>query len=164
MNLFQFKRLAEGATKIDRFMNQVAPDPNSGCWIWTGHETGKGYGSFFLSHKKRIRAHRFSYEYFNGSIPNGLTVDHLCRVRMCVNPRHLEAVSIRENVLRGIGLSAQNARKTHCCRGHELSHENIRYYGRERVCVPCETIRNARRRKNYVPALAELDRLMGETL
>ena len=63
-------------------------------------------------------AHRFAYETFVGPIPEGLTIDHLCRIRHCVNPEHLEAVTDRVNILRGEGISAQHARATHCPQGH----------------------------------------------
>lgn len=126
---------------IQRFEEKYIPEPNSGCWLWTGTVTYNGYGIFEVNGKK-IRAHRFSYELHKGPIPDGLTIDHLCRVRCCVNPDHLEAVTMRENTLRGYGISAQNARKTHCIYGHPLSGENIRVYKRpgrhQRICKTCQ--------------------------
>jgi hypothetical protein len=76
-----------------------------------------------------------------------LTLDHLCRNKACVNPAHLEPVTNRENVLRGVGLSAENARKTHCKRGHPLSGDNVVVSkgGRKRRCVACERLRDAGR-------------------
>jgi hypothetical protein len=100
-------------------------------------------------------AHRISYEHFVGPIPKGLFIDHLCRMRACVNPGHLEPVTTLENARRGDG-GSNNRRKTHCTRGHEYSDENTRIKRNlkdgsfERVCKECsslyEKIRVARRR------------------
>ena len=130
-------------TDIDRFMEKVSPEPNSGCWLWIGairHVTG--YASFWNG-SDVIHGHRFSYEHFNGKIPDGATIDHLCRIRCCVNPKHLEAVPNRENILRGSGGSAANHKKTHCLKGHEFSQENTRFeltkrWGTvRRICLIC---------------------------
>ena len=113
----------------ERFWSKVNFNSNKGCWLWTGGTRGdSGYGSFSVSSNKKKRtlaSHRVAYELIIGNIPIGLTLDHLCRIRHCVNPFHLEPVSIRENVLRGQGLPAQNARKSHCRHGHLLSEDNI---------------------------------------
>src|SRR3990167_5623746 len=92
------------------------------CWLWKGADT-QGYGHF-KTKGKYLLAHRFAYETIVGLIPAGLTLDHLCRQRACVNPLHLEPVTRGENVLRGIGRSARNARKTHCIRGHPFDEAN----------------------------------------
>lgn len=107
------------------------------CWLWTACQNGSGYGSF-TSPGYRV-AHRFSYELLVGPVPDGLNLDHLCRVRHCVNPTHLEAVTPQVNVLRGAGLCAENARKTHCVKGHEFTPENI-YRKAEggRECLRCK--------------------------
>jgi len=111
------------------------------CWEWTGTKNG-GYGQFSkpLSSpgSKMMGAHRYGYERFIGPIPAGLSLDHLCRNRGCVNPAHLEPVSHRENVLRGVGPTAVNAAKTTCPRGHELLGKNLFLYadGR-RECRKC---------------------------
>lgn len=76
---------------------QFAPD---GCWHWTGAKYGNGYGAFWTGHRNE-RAHRAMYELLVGAIPTGLTIDHLCSVRHCVNPAHLEPVTLAENVRRG---------------------------------------------------------------
>lgn len=99
------------------FLEKV--DKTDTCWNWTGY-LNLGYGVF-----KSKRAHRVAYEHLVGPIPEGLVIDHLCRNRACVNPEHMEPVTNKENVLRGIGPSAQAARLTHCVNGHELKPENL---------------------------------------
>jgi len=83
----------------ERFMKYVEPEPNSGCWLWTGGIAWDGYGNFKVPGHQR-QAHRIAYELWRGPIPDGLQLDHLCSVRSCVNPAHLEAVTGRTNVLR----------------------------------------------------------------
>ena len=122
-----------------RFMNKVIPEPNSGCWLWLGGTGIWGHGCFHMP-SGQMPAHRFAYENFVGPIPEGLHIDHLCRVPGCVNPAHLEAVTSRENTLRGVGPPAIQARKTHCISGHEFSGENLHLTpnGRHRVCKICK--------------------------
>ena len=100
---------------------------NSGCWLWTGGMGGRGsgYGRFYLGENKNIMAHRYSYELSKGSIPEGLVIDHICRVRNCVNPDHLRAITNEENILCGEGATAKNKRKTKCHRGHDYYPDNI---------------------------------------
>lgn len=97
----------------------------NGCWIWKAAKDGKGYGLIGQRGGRLIKAHRFSYQLHKGPIPRGLQLDHLCMVRNCVNPDHLEPVSCRENILRGNGAAKQNANKTHCKSGHKLSGKNL---------------------------------------
>lgn len=115
-------------------------DASGDCWLWAGNLTKLGYGHLNLDGKTKL-AHRASYELLCGPIPEGLTLDHLCRVRHCVNPDHLEPVTSAENVLRGYSLAAQNARKTECPKGHPFSSENtgyVTYQGaRSRYCRTC---------------------------
>lgn len=101
----------------------------------------QGYGKLKWEGKV-IHAHRVSYELFIGKIPNGLQIDHLCRNTSCVNPFHLEAVTAKENILRGDSLSAKNARKTSCKNGHKFSKENtiIRKEG-GRACRTCDKLK-----------------------
>lgn len=130
-------------SRWDRFMAFVMPEPNSGCWLWSGAGSNlrNGYGSFWNG-KRVISAHRYSYEHFKGPIPEGLTIDHLCRVKFCVNPAHLEAVTNKVNQLRSDSPFAENSRKTHCKHGHELTGENTTVrrgeYGTERQCKICQ--------------------------
>jgi hypothetical protein len=84
-----------------RFWDKVQDRPKGeGCWLWEGAINSQGYGNFWDG-VRFVKAHRFAYECLIGEIPEGLTIDHLCRVRHCVNPSHLEPVTMRENFLRG---------------------------------------------------------------
>ena len=110
------------------------------CWEWIGTTHKEGYGAIRVGGhgSKWVGAHRVMYELFRGKIPDGLTIDHLCRNTRCVNPDHLEAVTMRVNVLRGFSPWAKNARKTHCLRGHELLGENLYLNpAGSRVCRTC---------------------------
>ena len=122
-------------------------DPATNCWIWKGAHRPDGYVQIRVANRL-VYAHRISYEVFVGPIPEGLTLDHLCRVRACVNPEHLEPVTLRENIRRGESESAKNARKAHCKRGHPLSRENliVESNGR-RKCRTCARARDAVRRQ-----------------
>lgn len=98
------------------------------CWPWTA-ALDQGYGAFWQSEdKSHVQAHRFAYEQEVGPIPDGLTLDHLCRNPPCVNHRHLEPVTVLENTMRGEGIAARNAQKTHCVWGHPFSEKNTAYY------------------------------------
>ncbi len=89
----------------------------SGCWLWMGGRDGDGYGEIHVT-RRTMKAHRVMWRVFRGDVPTGLELDHLCRVRHCVNPLHLEAVTGAENNRRSNSISARNARKTHCDHGH----------------------------------------------
>lgn len=104
----------------ERFLAKVRKSANVlDCWEWTGGRSLQGYGRFrFLGQVQY--AHRVAYMIFVGSIPIGLELDHICKVRHCVNPDHLEAVTHRTNILRGNNPMARNARKIHCPFGHLL--------------------------------------------
>lgn len=124
-------------TPLQRFMDKWMPVPESGCWLWLDEDSSSGYGRFWDG-KQAHQAHRFSYEHFVGPVPEGLQLDHLCRVRCCVNPSHLEPVTARENLLRGEGPPGRNARKSHCLRGHEFTLENTYRNGTHgRNCRTC---------------------------
>ncbi len=127
-----------------RFWSKVGIGAPDECWLWTGSTASKGYGLFW--HKGRsVRVHRLAYELMVGPIPEGLTLDHLCRVRHCVNPKHLEPVTGKINILRGEGAPAYNARKTHCLRGHPFNETNIYRppaRPKTRECFECKNSRN----------------------
>ena len=108
-------------TPIVRFFAKVAQFGD--CWIWLG-STSAGYGRVWTE-GKAVYAPRWLYETLVGPIPDGLQPDHLCRVRLCVFSGHLEPVTNRENILRGSGWCAINARKTHCLYGHPLNGDNL---------------------------------------
>ena len=108
---------------IERFWASVDLWDPDHCWLWTGGTHAGGYGR--IMHEGRlVRAHRFAYEHFRDPIPDGLQLDHLCRVRHCVNPKHLEVVSAKDNLRRGYGVAGTHRRQTHCKRGHEFTPEN----------------------------------------
>lgn len=133
----------------DYFHQRVIVDPVSGCWHWQLRLNSAGYGEVGGGNRRGTRqAHRASYETFVGPIPPGLWLDHLCRTRDCVNPAHLEAVTIRENLLRGTGFPAARAAQTHCVHGHEFNERNTwtRPNG-TRQCRRCAALRERRRRQ-----------------
>ena len=123
---------------------RVIPDP-SGCWLWEAPNDGDGYGQMSIG-GKHVRVHRFAYELLVGPIPPGLQLDHLCRVRACVNPMHLEPVTSRENSMRGDAVQARNAAKSHCVNGHEFTAANTYTAKGYRECRACARERMQRRR------------------
>lgn len=141
-------------TWADRFLVKVTK--TDGCWVWTGSVKSSGYGQFRVGDRVRS-AHRVAYELEHGDIPADLVLDHLCRNRRCVRPSHLEAVTQRTNVLRGVGFAACKARQTHCIHGHEFDPANtyVAPNGTRR-CRRCraEAQNRARRRQGVacVPA------------
>lgn len=94
------------------------------CWIWQGCILHDGYGVVGVNWRQE-RVHRVAFSEAIGPIPEGYVIDHLCRVRSCTNPLHLEATTNRENILRGNGASAHHAKKTHCPKGHPYVGENL---------------------------------------
>lgn len=109
------------------------------CWLWTGTKTHNGYGQFYSKINGNLfyRSHRFSFWLHRGFLDKKLTIDHLCRKRLCVNPSHLEQVSNRTNVLRGNGIPAKNYRKKNCKWGHPFSAPNLYMDQGFRRCRTC---------------------------
>ncbi len=120
-----------------RISSKIEQVTESGCWIWIAYTHKQGYGRVSINNKV-YNAHRVVYETLRGPIGYQLELDHLCRVRCCVNPDHLEAVTHKENVLRGNGIMASYIRRTHCKRGHPLQDSNKYFmkngYWRCRAC------------------------------
>lgn len=120
----------------ERFAGKVMPEPNSGCWLWVGALFSNGYGAFWRG-KQNVRAHRYSYSLHLGEVPDGLVLDHKCRVRSCVNPHHLEPVTVGENIRRG-NQGLLERRRTHCPRGHPYNEANTyRSAKGKRHCRAC---------------------------
>lgn len=120
------------------------------CWIWTAYTTPDGYGKFGTGDRRCVGAHRWAYEYHVGPIASCLEIDHLCEVRNCVRPTHLEAVTHRVNVLRGSRTHAgANARKTACKRGHPLTEANTYHQpnSNHRACRTCVRQRQQRNKE-----------------
>lgn len=119
-----------------RFWSKV--EKTDSCWNWKAYTDKDGYGTFWYK-GTNVKAHRFSYEITNEKISNELVIDHLCKNTSCVNPSHLEIVTIKENTLRGISFSALNAKKTHCPKGHEYIENNTQLTnkGKSRKCRIC---------------------------
>ena len=139
---------------LERFWARV--DEQGGpaaCWPWRGWVNDHGYGIVATGRGGRaihIRAHRLAYELTHREpIPAALTIDHLCRVRHCVNPRHLEPVTRRENVLRGDTVPARHARVTACPRGHPFDAANTYWKPPDgaRGCRACRRVQSGDRRK-----------------
>jgi len=113
-----------------------------GCWPWTGYVTTKGYGLQRIAGKYKA-VHRVIYQIVNGPLDDSLVMDHLCRNRRCCNPAHLEPVTSQENTLRGVGITAVNAKRTHCKNGHQFTPENTHFYKTPqggRHCKKCNSL------------------------
>jgi hypothetical protein len=120
-----------------RFWRKVDRNGPDGCWLWTRGTDDDGYG-IFGTKLWQAKAHRWSYELLVGPIPQGLVIDHLCRIHACVNPEHLEPVTDKTNTLRGFSPAAKNAVKTHCKRGHEFTDANTGLHRNGRFCRICK--------------------------
>lgn len=130
-------------------MNLERYTMSGSCMIWQGALNSRGYGSVTNGRGGTMLAHRAAYEASRGAIPDGLTIDHLCREKRCINPAHMEVVSRAENIRRAA------ASRTHCANGHPLSGSNLRLAvrsrGIQRECVECHKARM----KEYRARLAD---------
>ncbi len=133
---------------IENVLRRLMPIPESGCMVWEGCTDERGYG-LVTFHRKGWRVHRLVWEHFNGPIPEGLELDHLCRVHPCSNVHHLEPTTSQVNILRGVGPAAICARKTECLRGHAFDELNtyIDSLGR-RICRACRSANVGKWKKN----------------
>lgn len=152
------RRSPARGSEVERFWHYVnkngpvpAYRPDLGpCWLWTGAKDRQGYGYFGTrladGRPRIVKAHRYAVILEDGHLDDGLQPDHLCRVTSCVRRSHLEPVTSKVNSLRGEGVAAQNARKSHCVHGHEFTVENTRLR-REggRSCRECNRLRLAAR-------------------
>lgn len=123
---------------LTEFENRILKTDN--CWIWLGNIAPIGYGRYFKNGKS-FYVHRISYELFKKPIKKGYHIDHLCKNRKCVNPDHLEEVTLSENVKRGTAYDKKR-NQTYCLRGHLFSKENTKINSQKaRICKKCQRIR-----------------------
>ena len=123
----------------------IAVSRATGCWLWLGMQDKEGYG-LILAHRDKdirinetrwmIKAHRYFYDKYVRGLRRNEVIDHLCRNRLCVNPKHLDPTTDQENIRRG-----KAGRRTHCKRGHEKTDDNVRYSGRSYHCKKCDSLR-----------------------
>lgn len=142
-NLARHRNQCDGIlreTPEQRFWSKV--DKSGACWLWTGALDADGYGRWDVAYK-HWRAHRYAWVLEHGEVTPGLVLDHICRVRACVNPAHLREVTDGENVRAGIGPTAINARKTRCIRNHEFDGAGK---NGNRTCSRCHEIKRQERR------------------
>lgn len=131
-----------------RLFSRLTIDAETGCLLWTGAINKNGYGYISLPGRTMARVHRVMYELFVGPIPDGLELDHLCRVRHCASPAHLEAVTRRTNTLRGESPSALAVRRGACSQGHPFDEINTYWTPTgARRCRACVRIRLGREAK-----------------
>jgi len=128
--------------RIERRLDRSGP-----CWLYRNPTHPLGYAKVKVGGRWQW-AHRVAYEHFNGPIPGGLPLDHLCNNPPCVNPAHLTPTTHRANTLRGEGPTATNARKTHCMRGHPFDEVNTGIQGDGwRYCRACRRQRHQQQKE-----------------
>jgi len=148
-----------GAPLRDRLMAKVRIS-DAGCWEWLGRRNWAGYGRLTVTSPTReVQTHRLAYELFVGPIPDGMQLDHVCRNRLCCNPKHLEPVTARENQRRGTSPVSANMAATHCLRGHPLDDDNTYLHKGRRQCKECQRTRTREYlRKRRATALSRAGR------
>lgn len=129
---------------LERFSEKYLISTPNECWIWLGAKDSSGYGQISNNHK-RVGAHRIAWEIANSrKLYDDEVIDHLCRNPSCVNPAHLEAVSMKENTARGnhlLVIKEKSKNRTHCKRGHLLSEDNIAFSSSSKSCKMCQKIK-----------------------
>lgn len=137
-----------GRPLIDRFHDKYFVHPTTGCWLWTGFTSHAGYGLIKgpPPDLRILKAHRVSYEAFNGPITEGLVVDHVCNTKRCVNPEHLQLLTPRENIMRSNHPTIVALWLNQCVRGHDLSDPAnvIMNTDGVRRCRVCRRVRDKR--------------------
>ena len=128
-----------------RFQDKIKIDPVTGCWLWQGSIYPNGYAQVSWKNKSQI-AHRITYILLIGEYDRTLCLDHLCRCRCCVNPSHLEPVTLKVNIQRG-NTGKERKAKTHCPQGHPYNEENTHLYRGSRYCKTCGKECGERRRR-----------------
>ena len=123
--------------QLKNFEAKYIPVPFSGCWLWTAALNNDGYARFF----PYARGYKAAFEHWKGSVPEGKEIDHICGVRCCVNPAHLQAITHKENIAKS-GAWEFNRKKTHCPKGHPYSGDNLYMYGTNRQCLICRRARS----------------------
>lgn len=155
-------RLPVDRKLLTRFFSKIKIDPNMSykgvpCWLWTGCINKVSKYSEFHFEGRTASGHRIAHALFvNADIPVKAHSDHLCRVRRCVNPAHLEIVSHRINCLRGVGAPAKNANKTHCPRGHPFSPNNTFRPTKQPTWRGCLTCKREQQRNKYIPRIKKV--------
>jgi hypothetical protein len=135
---------------LERFMAKV--EVTGGCWLWTAGQTGRdakrgrGYGMFYFGNQ-RMLAHRWAWAHWRGEIPEGMQIDHLCKVKRCVNPDHLEVVTPAENMARQAATVPFQLRATHCPNGHAYEPDNAYVWGHTVRCRECRRLSDIRARE-----------------
>lgn len=151
-----------GPAVLETLLRKVSwPSVLTACWPWVGSINSEGYGRLRGGEMRDRQAHRVMYELVIAPVPDELVLDHLCRVRHCVNPLHLEPVPERINILRGKGFGAINAEKTHCSNGHEFNDKNTYAWRGNRACRTCRNAASTqyqRRRRAQLRAPANRER------
>ena len=156
MNRRHGRKALDPFTRIQKWISEgKIAESQSGCWLWQGPLLPTGYASVGMSSKavgeyvpgksRNVRLHRWMYELHRANIPHGLDLDHLCRVRHCINPWHLEPVTRSVNLRRAVGIGSQWSSRTACSRGHAYTPENTRVDKQgHRVCRTCARTRYKR--------------------